>query len=303
MNIAVMGAGSIGLHLAGQLWMGGHKVTVICRQSEQASYLNENGLTYINFEGHTHQIPVEAISLLDGPESWDWIFLTVKQTQIPSAISYLKNITGTLRILCFQNGIGHQERIKEELPHAKIYAAITTEGAYRLSPAAVRHTGRGLTAFGTWEEGEGEQDLHEINMIFAKMTMRAQIDEVIRERIWKKLIINSCINPLTALLEVTNGKLLDLPSAKHVMEKLFLEAQEVARLEGIKIDSSFLQEIVNVCRNTYVNKSSMLQDIEAGRETEIEYINSAIVRMGRQHGFQAVQHSLIKDLIIAKQTK
>ncbi len=303
MNIGVMGAGSIGLHLSAQLWLGGLKVTVICRQPDQASYINEYGLTYIDLDDQAQQIPVQACSLLDTPEPWDWIFLTVKQPQISSAISYLQNTRGTQRILCFQNGIGHQERLKEELPHAKIYVAVTTEGAYRQSPANVRHTGSGLTSLGAWDEGDSDHhhDLQELVKLFSKTEMKIHIEDTIKERIWKKLIVNSCINPLTALLGITNGMLLESPPATQALEKLFMEAQEVAQLEGTKIGPLFLQEIVNVCRNTYLNKSSMLQDIEAGRETEIEFINGAIVRTGQQHGFHAIQHSLVRDLILARQ--
>lgn len=300
MKIGVLGAGSIGLHLSAQLWLGGHQVTVICRQPEQALGINENGLTYLDLDNQAQQIPLQAKSLQDTAESWDWIFLTVKQTQVLSAISFLQHLEGPLNILCFQNGMGHQEQLIEKLPHAKIYVAVTTEGAYRQSASIVRHTGQGMTALGAWER-DVVGKLPELEEIFIKTKMKFSIEKDIRERIWKKLIINSCINPLTALLGVTNGMLLEHPAAIEAMEKLFLEAQTVAQLEGIKIDRSFLQEIVNVCRNTYFNKSSMLQDIEARRETEIDFINGAVYRTGQQYGFNASCHSLIKDMIRAKE--
>lgn len=301
MKIAVLGAGSIGLHLSAQLWQGGHRVTVICRRPEQAGTINENGLTYLDLDGHAQQIPLQAISLQDPPQPWDWLFLTVKQTHVSSTLSYLQNIKGKIQMLCFQNGIGHQERIKEELPHAKIYVAVTTEGAYREGPSIVRHTGKGITALGNWDGKEQDHKLQELEDLFSKTNMKVHVEDDIKQRIWKKLIVNSCINPLTALLGVNNGKLLEIPAACDAMETLFTEAQAVAQLEGIKIDRCFLQEIVTVCRNTYLNKSSMLQDIEAGRKTEIDYINGAIYQMGQHYGYSASCHSLLKDLIQAKE--
>jgi len=167
----------------------------------------------------------------------------------------------------------------------------------------IRHTGKGTTWIGPSQKMRG-QDWKEswplIN-IFTGSQLDVSFEDQIAERIWKKLIINSCINPLTGILRVKNGWLVESPYTLGIMESLFQEAAKVAEKEGIGIERSFLQEIVIVCRNTYHNKSSMLQDLEAGRNTEIDYINGAIKKIADKHRINVPYHTMMIQLVQARQ--
>lgn len=292
------------MHLAAQLKMAGKEPVVICRQRLQAESIRSNGLTYSRLDGSMENLKVHAIHI-EETIPFDWVFLTVKQPQIESAITYLHRLgERSFSLLCFQNGIGHEEAVMEELPEIPAYFAVTTEGSCKEGFTSVRHTGHGATWIGKWKAPvSADPKVKELLGLFERTDLQIIPEDNIRERVWKKLVINACINPLTALLGIKNGELLESQYTLDAMTMLFEEAKRTAVLEDIKIDSQFMQEIVTVCRNTYGNKSSMLQDIEAGRITEIQYINGAIERIAEKHGSSVFYHSLIVRLIQAKQQK
>lgn len=305
MKIGILGGGSIGLHLAVQLQMAGKEPVVICRQRLQAEEIRANGITYTRLDGSTKNVKVHATDI-EETLAFDWVLLAVKQPQIGAVIPYLRRlaVNQSFSLICFQNGIGHEQALLEQLSEIPAYFAVTTEGAFKESLSAVRHTGQGTTWIGKWNAPvSGAPQLEELMGLFQQTELQVIPEDRVRERVWKKLIINACINPLTALLGLKNGELLDSPYTLDAMKMLFEEAKKVAELEDIKIDTQFMQEIVTVCRNTYGNKSSMLQDIEASRITEIQYINGAIERIAKKHGSTVSYHSLIVRLIQAKQQK
>ncbi len=301
MNIGILGGGSLGLHLAAQLSMAGKDPLVVCRSREQAEQLNKEGLKYRQLEGSTLQLNIRA-TCTDIPQEIDWLLLTVKQPQLEEALAYARNFKTPFSFICFQNGIGHEILISNQFPTTPTYYAVTTEGAYRVAQDSVHHTGKGVTWIGKWKAPISQDPAFQAVIdLFSNTSLHVEGEDQIEHRVWKKLIINSCINPLTAILGVKNGLLLESPYARQAMGRLFEEARLIAKLEGVKIEQSFLQEIVAVCRNTYENKSSMLQDIEAGRKTEIEFITGAIEKTASKHEKTVYFHALLKQLVLAKQ--
>ncbi|RXT14992.1 ketopantoate reductase family protein [Ammoniphilus sp. CFH 90114] len=298
MRIGILGGGAMGLHIAAQLSLVGKDPVVICRQKLQAESIRSNGLTYTKLDGSDECLKVETIDIEESI-ALDWVILAVKQPQVESAIHYLhKKVTQPFSLLCFQNGMGHVEILTERLPDLSTFYAVTTEGACKVGPSAVRHTGKGVTWVGQRDPSTSSSDsLEKCLSLFRGTSMEMIPEDKIMERMWKKLVINACINPLTALLGIKNGQLIESKEGIKAMTLLFEEARTVAELEGVEIDSEFMQEIVKVCRNTYENKSSMLQDIEAGRRTEIKYINGAIERMAKKHGKEAPHHALMVRII------
>ena len=110
-------------------------------------------------------------------------------------------------------------------------------------------------------------------------------DPVVSAVIWKKVVINAAINPLTALLGVPNGELAVRETTRRMMRQIVDEAQTVAEAEGIPMDAATLFEsVLTVCRGTAANRSSMLMDVLSERRTEIDAISGAIVERGRIQG-------------------
>lgn len=122
------------------------------------------------------------------------------------------------------------------------------------------------------------------------------------EVVWRKAVINAAINPLGALLDVPNGRLLELPDALIVQESVIKECVPVAAAKGIALDAVEMMEATReVCRKTAANLCSMLQDLRAGRRTEIDSINGAFARFGREAGVAAPYNELLARLVRAKE--
>ncbi|MDP6380774.1 MAG: ketopantoate reductase C-terminal domain-containing protein, partial [Phycisphaerae bacterium] len=103
--------------------------------------------------------------------------------------------------------------------------------------------------------------------------------------VWGKAVVNSAINPICGLARVSNGELLKRKPLRELADAVCLEGQHVARAAGIRLPYKSAYEVVQrTCRQTSANRCSMLQDMEAGRETEIEFLNGALCRIASQHG-------------------
>jgi 2-dehydropantoate 2-reductase len=179
-----------------------------------------------------------------------------------------------------QNGMGNYEAMAAVVEKDRIVGGSTTLGANELGPGHVHHAGEGDTFIG---ELDGSISAR-VEQIAGKLTaagIKVEVRDDIQKIIWSKLIINVGINALTAILKVRNGVLVEHQPSTSLMEAAVSEAVRVAAGQGIAFDEAQIQQRVKeVARLTARNRSSMLQDMLAGRRTEIDYINGAIARLG-----------------------
>ncbi len=307
MKIEVIGGGSIGLLLAAKLGpLSRLKISV--RTEEQSRRIRDEGIGYLPMERNPQTVRVDdsvfgqQVGLTDREGfAADWILLTVKQKDItPELCKKLAVRMGrSTRLLCFQNGLGHAERLSQSVPKERIWLAVTTEAARRESQAVVRHTGVGYTILGkAFPDTTFAGDTSAIEELSALLDAAGLSNEVrpnIFTSVWEKLIINAVINPLTAVLRVPNGMLLEHPMRLGLMKELYQESALVAEAYGYRLPDNFWERIVKVCQATSANRSSMLQDVEMGRETEIAWINGAILEKAREKSLKLpVTESIVR---------
>lgn len=316
MRIWVLGGGSIGLLFAAKLRASGAETVLITRSQQQAEAICETGIQVFSQDGEQQQITCDAISFEQSATQLadsalpDWILLTVKQYAIDDKIiSWLRQIAAlspNTKLLTMQNGIGHLELLLNGYPGERIFGAIVSEGALRTSSIRVEHTGSGVTRLGT-ATGSIEQDqkrqqmMTQLQKVLQDAGFRCVLSNNLNRDVWNKLIINSVINPLTTLLGIRNGVLLHSDSLMQTMRRLYEEAVAVAARSGVETDEALWDALLEVCRRTADNRSSMLQDLLAGRPTELSWINGAIVRKGHQLGLKVPAHEMILELIQAKE--
>ncbi len=159
---------------------------------------------------------------------------------------------------------------------ANVLAGTTSEACTLLEDGVVRHVAAGGTRFGGWTTCDPEPAAHALR----NAGFNVQITDAPGQIVWEKVAISNGINPVTALLGVPNGKLLDRKESRQLIRDLVVEASKVASLEGYRFEYSLVERAEEVCRNTSENTSSMLQDIRTGRRTEIEEISGEILRRG-----------------------
>ncbi|MDF2935176.1 MAG: hypothetical protein K0Q90_549 [Paenibacillaceae bacterium] len=292
----------------------GHSLTMVVRTARQAEAISLQGITVRDRDGnHPHTaaaVCLDFAAYSAGQQAVgggaDWILLALKQKDI--SLPVIEAIRGRAgrdtRICCFQNGMGHLEKLRSVVGGDRLYAAVTTEGAMRLSDTEVWHTGMGGTRIGIAENGisSSGQHLAMLAEVLANAGFQTAVSENIQADIWDKLIINTVVNPLTALLDIQNGQLLDHPMCLELMQHLFEEADSAAAAAGFgRPDGLRWQRLVEVCRATAGNKSSMLQDLAAGRLTELEWLTGSLLREGKSRGLMLPYHETVYRLVKAKE--
>jgi 2-dehydropantoate 2-reductase len=161
----------------------------------------------------------------------------------------------------------------------------------------VFHAADGLTYFGDLS-GEATHGLDEVSRTFNRAGIKLEISQNITELMWSKLVANAAINPLTALLGIKNSGLLSQRWRTHVMSEVISEGVNVAKAKGVKLGiRKTAQEAMSIAKLTGSNKSSMLQDIEKRRRTEIDSINGAISRIGKEVHVETPVNNLLTRLV------
>lgn len=306
MKIHIVGGGAIGLLHAGRLAQAGQEVTVWTRTDKQAEQLRTEGIRLEDLNGEACDIPVLSYTLASlakqsgKDDSPSWIILTVKQTHIDVSLLHQIQLLSHRHtaVLCLQNGIGHMDKLVDFLPEAALYTGVTSIGARRLDVRSVRHTGEGQLWFGPLNEDKKDENLQNLllNML-QSAGFSVQLSNEMKGRIYQKLLINAVINPLTAIYDTTNGELPRHPSRLKLMRSLYEETVSVLAADGKKPEDDGWQRVLQVCEATAANVSSMLSDVRAGRETEIDWINGGVSALARQSGMPSPLNDAVTALV------
>ena len=297
MNITVFGAGSIGSLFAGRIAYSGFDVAVIGR-NPHVTEINKKGLRIIEDQQEIWSHFPAVTNFQHEVATPDAVFVTTKaydnRVVANTMIGKLSNKTS---IFILQNGMGNEDVFCQNFPRNPIFRAITTEAAELIHPGIVKHVAFGKTSFGIitgQENGFGPK----IQNTMRNSGFNTKKTEDIQLKMWQKLLINATICPLGALLHVPNGKILQKPSIIQIFNAILKEGLEVATCNLPDEDFSLTREIIlKIMEKTKDNRCSMLQDIERGRRTEIDYINGFIVRESRSLGLKAPVNAAIADLI------
>lgn len=314
MDILVVGAGSVGMLLAAEMAYSGHAVTVVTRSRTQAEYIHSEGLSVYELDDSLLQANVKTMAYEEVRDQrgatqqqvdYHLVILAVKQHHLhDELITFVKSqMSRYTMLLCFMNGIGHIERIASVMPEHLIYTAVTTEGALKLGASSVRHTGKGITWIGTTFLNETVNRLEVVQIenlcleAFKEAGFHAWLSNAIYNKVYQKLLINAVINPLTAVLHLRNGQLLESEHALQLMKSLYEEAVDLMINLAVDLDGGEWERIVEVCKQTASNYSSMLQDIQAGRKTELEWINGRLIRLGEERGMLLPTHRALFHIL------
>ncbi len=301
MRIGIIGPGALGCLFSTRLFLAADRqdtTLLIDHRPERARRLNEQGIVY-ECDGKKQQIPIQVSCdpELIGP--LDALFFCVKSHDLEDSLRFAAPLLTPSTLLIFlQNGISHLKYEESEWLRGIAVFATSSEGATLLNPGHVRHAGMGHTYLGflSPHTKKDNEQLQNLAAILGKGGIASSVSGDIRSRLWAKLFVNVGINALTAINNVTNGELLTAAAAHDTLKMLVKEAEQVAWAAGIKINEEPLAATLTVCKRTAGNISSMLQDIRNCKPTEIDAINGAVSRLGRELGVVTP----VNDAIIAQ---
>lgn len=298
-RIGVVGPGALGCLFAGLLALAGHDVRVLGRRREQAEAIDRDGIL-VERDGEERRASVRASTDPASLGPVDLAIVLVKATDTAAAAPSLPALLADgAPALSLQNGLGNVEALTAVLGADRVLGGVSSQGATLLGTGHIRHAGFGPTALAEARGGlTGRAETIAALLDQAGLNARAHPDP--SPLIWGKLIANAAINPLGALLSCQNGHTVDRPTARRLFFGLADEASAVARALGVRLpfdDPAAHAE--SVARVTYGNRNSMLQDVAAGRRTEIDAINGAIARLGAEHGVSTPLNATVADLIRA----
>jgi 2-dehydropantoate 2-reductase len=258
--------------------------------------LRRQGVRLREVDGRERCFPVQVAQDAADCPGVEKTLVLVKSWQTARVAEQLRGcLTETGIALTLQNGLGNWETLAASLGADRVALGVTTAGASLLAPGYIRAAGNGSIRLGIHPRLEPLADCLSASGFMLDIVPDPEA------LVWGKLVVNTAINPLTALLRVPNGELLMRPAARQLMADAAREAAAVASARGIQLSyADPVAQVEEVARQTATNLSSMLQDVLRGAPTEIEAITGAVVRLGEQAGVptpvNAVLHRLVKGL-------
>lgn len=267
------------------------KVAIITINDEISKLFNKLGLTIIEKDGKALKVKPRAIpfSQIEDANS-NYSILAVKAYHVENIAKALAKKKRNFVLLTLQNGFRIKERILNHYP--KVVTGLTYQASTFIEFGKVIHAANGPTLIEDCEYGR------EFEKMLNLCGLSAKIVSDINYEVWRKLVVNCAINPLSCITGLKNGELIKNELISNVMKKVIGEAINVANSLGININ---YDEMVNytwhVAEVTSNNKSSMLQDVEKGRTTEIDFINGEIVNMGKSIGKKVIFNEIICNLV------
>jgi 2-dehydropantoate 2-reductase len=288
-KILVLGAGAVGSLLGASLQEGGNSVTLIGRTDHVAA-VREHGLRISG--SRPRVVRLEASTSVSGDTEGEVVLVTTKTFDLARATTALARATSPRPTLFLQNGLGVLPTARTALtaggwadPATYAVRGVNSIPATWVGPGEVRETGLGEVLLPVpGEAGPAAGAARLFRMVFEAARVPVEAVPEFEREVWRKALVNAAINPVSAARGVPNGELLSEPARTQALQ-LLGEALAVARAAGFDFSSEEVtRDFERIARATAANRSSMLQDLDRGRSTEIDAISGEILREAARHG-------------------
>jgi 2-dehydropantoate 2-reductase len=227
----------------------------------------------------------------------DFGIVATKAMHTEAAIAATAHAFADGFVATVQNGLGNEETIAGHVE--RVIRGTTFPAGKLLEPGHVQWDVKGDTTFGPYDERTALADVERLADACTRAGMPADAVDDARGPQWRKVIFNASTNPIGALTGLTHGRVCERPDLRALVSRLVDEGKAVAAAQGIELDADPEQLIDHAARPdvAYEHKASMLQDVEARRQTEIDYLNGGIARFGSELGVPTPLNEAIVALI------
>jgi 2-dehydropantoate 2-reductase len=295
--ISILGAGAIGCMLAGYFSQAQVPVQFILRdENEQATYLKQGGVKWIGEQPQHFNI---ATSLANESSVLGIVLITTKAYSAAQALHNIRHrLNSHSLIVLLTNGLGLAEEIALLFPSVPLCLGSNYSSAYKPAPFTIVPVSRGEFYFGQYLTSPiAQEQMEQLLLAFQTAAFATSLEDDIMARLWQKFATNCVINPLTAILRARNGELLNetwFDLERSLCEEIALVAQAEHQPLNASALFNFVQQIAS---QTQENYTSMLQDVTAGNQTEIAYLNGYLVQRARALQLPVPLNHLLTTLV------
>lgn len=298
MRIAVLGAGAMGSWFGGKLAQHGSQVQLLTTNKAHIDAVNNNKLTLRENDNNV-KIAIEALLPEKIQAPINLVLLFTKAFQSLNAMASIAHaIDSNTHVLSLQNGLGNAEAIATQVPLDRTWIGVSMMPVDKIAPGIVACNAQGNSFFGNADNQNDQPIAHSISAAFKPTGINITQVLNVHERIWEKVAFNAGMNALAALSHGRPGTIGEAVGAKSLAQNVAKEVAVVSDAHGINID---LQNVFNMielsCSKHGDHITSMLQDLLSKRQTEVEALNGAVVKLAEQVGVPVPLNETLATLV------
>lgn len=306
-RLLMIGAGGIGGYYAARLAEAGHQVVLTAR-GDHLEALKANGLT-VDYEGQVfrHSLPTfdhQALIRDFHPDEFDLIAIALKSTATGAVMTELSDWlrTGSVPVLSLQNGVDNEPLIAEVIGEKRVLGGLAVRiGGHITEPGKVFAEGVAQIVMGAWPTQQTDDPrlalLKTLEVAFNEAGIPTTVTENVRYELWRKLVINNGVNPLSALTGLDTRSLTHDPEFSRIVYGMMAETVEASKADNVNLGQQDLDDMFELISSFNAIKTSMLVDKEKGRPLELDSIAGAVLRRCRSLDIEAPYTATVSALL------
>ena len=298
MRIVILGTGGVGGYFGGRLAHAGEDVTFIAR-GEHLRAIKANGLKVDSESGNFVVFPAKATDDVSEVEEADLVIVGVKAWQVPEAARTMKPFAGSsITVLPLQNGVEAVQQLVDELGPDKVIGGLCRIVSFVVGPGHIKHAGFTPSIVIGEIDNRRTDRLTLIEQTFKRAGLEVTVAPDIQAALWAKFLFIASFSGVAAIANAPAGVVRSDPKWRVQMLKAMEEIYALARARGIKLPSNSIESVIAVVNALPDDAtSSMQRDIAAGKPSELESQNGAVVRLARESGIEVPAHTLIYETL------
>jgi len=312
LRLLIVGAGGIGGYYAARLLHAGHEVVLTARGAHLAA-LQENGLT-VQYRDEMWSFPVQAMDhsavvARFRPDDFDVVLVTLKSTATETMLAELGPwlYHGKVPVLSLQNGVDNEPALASLLGEHRVLGGLAVRiGGHIVRPGVVEAEGPAQIVMGEWPMVLGSDRrgplLQQLQKDFEAAGIPTTVSDNIRYELWRKLVINNGVNPLSALTGLETRSLTHHPEFQKIVHGMMAETVTASKADDVNLGPEDLAEMFDLISNFNAIKTSMLVDKEKGRPLELDSIAGAVLRRCERLGVEAPYTRTVSALLTHSQS-
>jgi len=296
MKVAIAGAGAVGCHYGSLLQQAGHELCYLAR-GEHLAAMRRDGLLHIS-NGVETRLAVQATDNAAQLRDAEVVLLAGKMTDFPELLAVLVgHVSVDALLVTLQNGVAAPEMVQQAFPQHATAAGTAFIGVRVERPGVIVHSAAGGIRLGHWQAGPGEVLLQPLvdALHGAGVPVREEVNA--RLLLWRKLLWNIGFNALTAITRRFARDVASGDDSCRLVRSAMLEAVRVAQAEGVSLGDEDIDKHVQITLEMGPVKTSMWQDIERNRPTEVDFLNGFVARRGAALGVATPVNDMLTVLV------